>query len=86
MSKRYTLYRVLATLGNVNKEDLAVAETFLQSAQVLETDTVFIPAGWDTRGKIAVMRDTFDATADFLLNEELESRYLAMLPGTLRHV
>ncbi|KXS12064.1 dynein light intermediate chain [Gonapodya prolifera JEL478] len=33
---------------------------FLRRAQVVERDAVFVPAGWDSWGKIRVLRDGFD--------------------------
>lgn len=36
---------------------------FAQKPNILDRDRILVPAGWDSWGKISVMRDIFDAKA-----------------------
>ncbi|CAO3566391.1 unnamed protein product [Mortierella alpina] len=58
--RQYLLHRLLtpSTLNNPQPQPSSFA--FKQRAQVVERDQVMVPAGWDTIGKIKVLRPGFD--------------------------
>lgn len=48
------------SLGSETATNFRSPFPFTQKANVLDRDRVFVPAGWDSTGKIAVVRDGFD--------------------------
>ncbi|KAF9938262.1 hypothetical protein BGZ75_003883 [Mortierella antarctica] len=58
--RQYLLHRLLtpSTLNNPQPQPSSFA--FKQRAQVVERDQVMVPAGWDTIGKIKVLKPGFD--------------------------
>ncbi|GAN04730.1 dynein light intermediate chain [Mucor ambiguus] len=50
--REYILHRTLSTFAKPYQ--------FLLKAQVIERDTVLVPSGWDSWGKIKVLREGFD--------------------------
>ncbi|KAI8088769.1 dynein light intermediate chain-domain-containing protein [Halteromyces radiatus] len=53
--RQYILHRVLTTSSKTYP--------YLMKAQVVERDSVAVPSGWDSWGKIRVLRDGFDCEA-----------------------
>ena len=53
--RQYILHRLLATSSKTYP--------FQLKAQVVERDSVLVPAGWDSWGKLRVLREGFDCEA-----------------------
>ncbi|CAI2173279.1 16252_t:CDS:2 [Funneliformis geosporum] len=56
--RKYILHRLLGSKSS--SSDTKSAYTFNIKAHVVERDTVLVPTGWDSWGKIKVLRDGFD--------------------------
>lgn len=56
--RKYILHRLLGS--KASSSDTKSAYAFNIKAHVVERDTVLVPTGWDSWGKIKVLRDGFD--------------------------
>lgn len=54
---------------------------FLHRANVVDRDALLVPAGWDSWGKIKVLRDSFDAHSTSLAWSHLISQSLGQDDG-----
>lgn len=60
--KEYTLHQLFNSSEDSSASSLRTFP-FLHRANVVDRDALLVPAGWDSWGKIKVLRDSFDAQA-----------------------
>ncbi|ORX97884.1 dynein light intermediate chain [Basidiobolus meristosporus CBS 931.73] len=58
--RQYILHRLLGATSDSSSSLVHTAFPFNTRAQVVERDLVIVPSGWDSWGKIRVLRDGFD--------------------------
>ena len=58
--RQYILHRLLTPSSLNNPQQQPSSSPFKRRAQVVERDQVMVPAGWDSIGKIKVLRNGFD--------------------------
>ncbi|CAO3596772.1 unnamed protein product [Absidia cylindrospora] len=56
--RQYILHRTLST--NISNRTSSSYSVFQQKAQVVDRDTLMVPAGWDSWGKIKALQESFD--------------------------